>query len=305
MGLFGPTGGGGGSPTINTISQSFASSGSYTIPSGFSDTRLTVNTGFVGASTANIVFPATAINGHRIIVTIGTLNAFNIVSINGGSVFNTNGVTINNNNASAQVAGNRFIWEYANSVWVNMTSLYYRKPNWSAQLGSPEEILNKPTIPAAQVSSDWNATTGIAQILNRPFIPILLGHGSFSYAAGGNTRFFAQIFDLGAVTTAVERNFQVPQNCTIRAAIFSSYIGGTAAASHAGGTLRLRNKTTNTTQDILTYNLNGVLSGELGTYTASGLSLTLVAGDNYVIEQESGTFTTAPTSVRQMLTLYY
>jgi hypothetical protein len=457
MGLFGPTGGGGNniSPTSNSISQSFTQAGTYTIPSGFTITRISVSTGFVGSANANILFPASANNQDRIILTLGTINAFNIVNINGGN-FNANGVTINNNNASAQVGGNSYIWEFSNGVWVNNTDLFFAKPDWNAALASFNEIKNKPTIPnsatlvqksgdtmtgklnlpassttaapinigsgtaptspisgdlwidgttlsarvggttrplaftngvnnftrgqavnvtentvpalritqlgtgealrvedetspdatafvvsnngrvgigvtpdatvslsldstgvkfgdetiqttapVAQVHSDWNATTGISQILNRPFIPILLGHGSFSYAAGGNTRFFAQIFDLGAVTTAVERNFRVPQNCTIRAAIFASYIGGTAAAGHAGGTLRLRNKTTNTTQDILTYNLNGVLSGELGTYTASGLSLTMVAGDNYIIEQESGTFTTAPTSVRQMLTLYY
>lgn len=39
--------------------------------------------------------------------------------------------------------------------------------DWLATTGVAE-ILNKPTIPAAQVSSDWNALTGIAQILNKP-----------------------------------------------------------------------------------------------------------------------------------------
>ena len=37
--------------------------------------------------------------------------------------------------------------------------------------GSYTDLTNKPTIPAAQVNSDWNATTGLAQILNRPSIP--------------------------------------------------------------------------------------------------------------------------------------
>ena len=32
-------------------------------------------------------------------------------------------------------------------------------------------IKNKPTIPAAQVNSDWNASSGVAQILNKPTIP--------------------------------------------------------------------------------------------------------------------------------------
>lgn len=35
-------------------------------------------------------------------------------------------------------------------------------------------IINKPNIPAAQVNSDWNATTGVAQILNKPSIPTSL-----------------------------------------------------------------------------------------------------------------------------------
>jgi hypothetical protein len=35
-------------------------------------------------------------------------------------------------------------------------------------LGSPQPF---PTIPAAQVNSDWNATSGVAEILNKPTIP--------------------------------------------------------------------------------------------------------------------------------------
>jgi hypothetical protein len=35
-------------------------------------------------------------------------------------------------------------------------------------LGSPQPF---PTIPAAQVNSDWNATSGLAEILNKPTIP--------------------------------------------------------------------------------------------------------------------------------------
>jgi hypothetical protein len=45
------------------------------------------------------------------------------------------------------------------------------KPDWSAVSGASAEILNKPTIPAAQVQTDWNATTGLASIANKPTIP--------------------------------------------------------------------------------------------------------------------------------------
>ena len=34
-----------------------------------------------------------------------------------------------------------------------------------------DDLLNKPTIPSAQVNSDWNANSGVAQILNKPTIP--------------------------------------------------------------------------------------------------------------------------------------
>lgn len=40
-----------------------------------------------------------------------------------------------------------------------------------ATSGSYNDLTNKPTIPAAQVNSDWNATSGVAQILNKPTIP--------------------------------------------------------------------------------------------------------------------------------------
>jgi hypothetical protein len=46
--------------------------------------------------------------------------------------------------------------------------------DWNATSGDAQ-ILNKPTIPAAQVNSDWNATTGVAQILNKPTIPSITG----------------------------------------------------------------------------------------------------------------------------------
>jgi len=36
------------------------------------------------------------------------------------------------------------------------------------------DLDNKPTIPAAQVNSDWNATSGVAEILNKPTIPTSL-----------------------------------------------------------------------------------------------------------------------------------
>jgi hypothetical protein len=46
--------------------------------------------------------------------------------------------------------------------------------DWNASSGD-YQILNKPTIPAAQVNSDWNAVGGVAEILNKPAIPSAQG----------------------------------------------------------------------------------------------------------------------------------
>jgi hypothetical protein len=40
-----------------------------------------------------------------------------------------------------------------------------------ATSGAYADLSGKPTIPAAQVNSDWNATSGVSQILNKPTIP--------------------------------------------------------------------------------------------------------------------------------------
>lgn len=42
-----------------------------------------------------------------------------------------------------------------------------------ATTGDYDDLINKPTIPPAQVNADWNASSGVAQILNKPSIPVV------------------------------------------------------------------------------------------------------------------------------------
>jgi len=44
-----------------------------------------------------------------------------------------------------------------------------------ATSGDYNDLSNLPTIPAAQVNADWNATSGVAEILNKPTIPSVTG----------------------------------------------------------------------------------------------------------------------------------
>ena len=46
--------------------------------------------------------------------------------------------------------------------------------------GSYNDLTDKPTVPAAQVNSDWNAESGVSQILNKPTLSIVATTGSYN-----------------------------------------------------------------------------------------------------------------------------
>ena len=61
-----------------------------------------------------------------------------------------------------------------------------------ATTGDYGDLLNKPTIPAAQVNSDWNANSGVAEILNKP--TTLAGYG----ITDGANKDLSNLTDTGA-----------------------------------------------------------------------------------------------------------
>jgi hypothetical protein len=87
------------------------------------------------------------------------------------------------------------------AVW----GLYDANPqvnsDWNATSGVAE-ILNKPTIPAAQVNSDWNATSGLAEILNKPTIP----SGTVTSIATAGLISGGTITSSGTITTSMNTN---------------------------------------------------------------------------------------------------
>ena len=56
-----------------------------------------------------------------------------------------------------------------------------------ATSGSYNDLSNKPTIPAAQVNADWNASSGVAQILNKPTLGAAASRGVDTTATSGST----------------------------------------------------------------------------------------------------------------------
>ena len=63
-------------------------------------------------------------------------------------------------------------------AWSDVTS----KPNFAtvATSGSYNDLSNKPTIPAAQVNSDWNSSSGVSKILNKPTLATVATSGSYN-----------------------------------------------------------------------------------------------------------------------------
>lgn len=95
--------------------------------------------------------------------------------------------TVNNATLTIQKEGS-FIGTFtANSdtdTTVNVVETDPTVPSWAKQPTKPtysySEITDKPTIPAAQVNSDWNAASGVAQILNKPNLATVATSGSYN-----------------------------------------------------------------------------------------------------------------------------
>lgn len=70
-----------------------------------------------------------------------------------------------------------------------------------ARTGDYDDLENKPTIPAAQVNADWNAVSGVAQILNKPTIPAAQVNSDWNASSG-----VARILNKPTLGTAAAAN---------------------------------------------------------------------------------------------------
>lgn len=112
-----------------------------------------------------------------------------------------------------------------------------------ATSGSYNDLSNKPTIPAAQVNSDWNANSGVAEILNKPTIPTVndatltitqngTSAGTFTANQSAN-----ETIALTDTTYTAGTNVQISAQNVISATdtTYSAFTGATASVAGASG----------------------------------------------------------------------
>lgn len=116
-----------------------------------------------------------------------------------------------------------------NGEWVALPTIPAGQvsSDWNATSGLTE-ILNKPTIPSAQVNSDWNASSGLAQVLNKPTIPA----AAITMVASGSSHAGGLTPDPGA--TAGTARF-LREDATWTTPTASAAVMGASGSSHAQG----------------------------------------------------------------------
>ena len=97
------------------------------------------------------------------------------------------------------------------------SSYIKNKPNLAtvATSGSYNDLSNKPTIPAAQVNSDWNASSGVAQILNKPTLAAVATSGDYNDLSNKPTIPAAQVNSDWNAASGVAQILNKPSLATV------------------------------------------------------------------------------------------
>lgn len=93
-----------------------------------------------------------------------------------------------------------------------------------ATSGSYNDLSNKPTIPAAQVNSDWNAVSGVEQILNKPTLATVATSGSYNDLTNKPT-----------IPTVNDGTLTIQQNGTTLGTFTANQSGNTTVNLTGGG----------------------------------------------------------------------
>ena len=156
-----------------------------------------------------------------------------------------------------------------------------------ATSGSYNDLSNKPTIPAAQVNSDWNATSGVAQILNKPTIPTVPTNVSAftndsGYITSSALAPYALSEDLATVATSGSYN-DLSNKPTIPSAVTEATVSGWGFTKNTGTVTSVNNVSPvngNVTLSIPTVPTNvSAFTNDSGYITSSALAPYALSAD--------------------------
>jgi hypothetical protein len=109
-------------------------------------------------------------------------------------------------------------------------SIYAEKSDLAtvATTGSFNDLVDKPTIPSAQVNADWDATSGVSEILNRPNLATVATTGDYSDLQNLPSIPAAQVNSDWSATSGVQEILNKP---TVKQVVAGSNITITETAS--------------------------------------------------------------------------
>jgi hypothetical protein len=125
-----------------------------------------------------------------------------------------------------------------------------------------------PTIPAAQVQTDWNATTGMGVLLNKPAV---IGAGADAAAARTAIGAGTSSLIIGSTSTTAKKGDYVPawSEITSKPSTFAPIIGTTATTAMAGDSLQI---------------ITGTITPNNATTTPASTGTIVLNPDSFVIQ---------------------
>ena len=134
-----------------------------------------------------------------------------------------------------------------------------------ATSGDYDDLLNKPTIPAAQVNANWNASSGVAEILNKPNLATVATSGSYDDLTNKPSIPAAQVNSDWNAVSGVQQILNKPTIPTVNDATLTIQKNGTNVATFTA------NASTNETANIDTDEWLGSTSVSSGSFSFSGI----------------------------------
>ena len=160
-----------------------------------------------------------------------------------------------------------------------------------ATTGDYTDLLNKPTIPAAQVNSDWNANSGVEQILNKPTLGTMAVENASDYT---KTSGLASVATTGDYDDLLNK----PTIPTVNDATLTIQKNGTNVATFTA------NASSNVTANISVPTTTNDLTNNSGFITSSDIPVTdVTVGGTSVVSSGVAVVPAIPTVNNPTITI--